>query len=855
MESRLRLDDCWAKTDKDGEPSVSVAEHCFLAGVVAEEVIARMGKAVSKLAPRGAPGLVAAHDIGKISPGFLSKAKPWADQWKIRLKLGAGGHETRHALVSQQFVASLYARPPRWLMALGGHHGKYICTDARPGKLPFGGGAPEPAIFRELRQELMEGLVEEFGEMPQEEDIDKGARLHWFTGLMVFCDWIASSEDLIEEGESDGGARGWGGVRKKGRAAVSKLGWGSGKIRSNMGFGEIFGVGEMRPLQKALSDCCDRPGLYILEAAMGEGKTEAALMAAYRRWCDGSERGIYFALPTQLTSNKLAERVEPFLSSVLEEESPLALLHGNAWMGKGRIRGEGAVPEVFRWFADNRKSMLVPHGVGTVDQALMAVTPVKHSAIRLFGLAGKVVVIDEVHSYDPYTSHLVDRLVEWLINLGSTVIVLSATLTAKRRAGLVKAAGGEEEQPVNSYPLVTKVDSATGKTEHIHVDGRKEEKRILIEMVQEDSEIWVDEAVRAAEAGACVLIIRNTVDLARRTYLKLRASCRDTGIEFGLVHSRFTVGDRERNEGRWTKLYGKNGEERPRNGAILVGTQVLEQSLDIDGDILFTDLCPTDAVLQRKGRLHRHKRERVIGFEVPRCVVLCRNPDWEGEAGEVKNALKPHSLVYPPYELYRAEMVYKSRGEIMLPRDIRKITEGDGIPEDLPNAVKGFRRELEELETKMRNSAWMQGVFKSPEMDDKEGVQTRWGMRPTVKLVLLRERPVQSGDGVNLLFLDGTSVYADDHTFNHQVATAMHRNSVRINSYLVGMTGKDSPRWLDTHADDAVVGWVDETDEVSLWSGDTGKFRLFYQHDSGLSCEKIQGCGNMPKENDQDDWG
>jgi hypothetical protein len=82
----------------------------------------------------------------------------------------------------------------------------------------------------------------------------------------------------------------------------------------------------------------------------------------------------------------------------------------------------------------------------------------------------------------------------------------------------------------------------------------------------------------------------------------------------------------------------------------------------------------------------------------------------------------------------------------------------------------------------------------------------------------------------------------------------MHRNSVRINSYLVGRAGADSPRWLDTHADDAVVGWVDETGKVSLWSGDTGKFQLIYKHDSGLSCEKMQGCGNMPKENDQDDW-
>jgi CRISPR-associated endonuclease/helicase Cas3 len=326
------------------------------------------------------------------------------------------------------------------------------------------------------------------------------------------------------------------------------------------------------------------------------------------------------------------------------------------------------------------------------------------------------------------------------------------------------------------------------------------------------------------------------------------------GIEFGLVHSRFTVGDRERNEGKWTKLYGKNGEERPRNGAILVGTQVLEQSLDIDGDILFTDLCPTDTLLQRKGRLHRHKRQRPTGFEVPRCVILCRSPDWEGDPGEVKNALKPHSLVYPPYEIYRAEATYKSRKETLLPRDIREITEGAGLPENLPVAAEAFRRQLAELEAKMRNSAWMQGVFKLPEIDDKEGVQTRWGMRPTVKLVLLREPPRQSGNGVNMIFLDGTSCFADGHTFDHQVATDLHRNSVRINSYLVGRAEENRPEWLETHIDDAVVGWVDATGKINLLAGEEGKFQMSYKHDSGLSCEKSQGSGSMQKESDQDDW-
>lgn len=721
----------------------------------------RLCGGVRRLVPSGAAGLIAAHDIGKISPGFLCKSEQWSEQWKGPLKLLSQGYETRHALVSQQFVAGLYSHPPRWLMALGGHHGKYICADAKPGRLPFGGGVREHEVFGRLRGELIESIVRGFGELPTEENVDKGARLHWFTGLMVFCDWVASSAELITGTDGENGTEELGMARRQAKNAVAKLGWGDETVRRGLDFGEIFGMEEMRPLQKALFDCCDRPGLYILEAAMGEGKTEAALMAGYRRWCEGGERGIYFALPTQLTSNKLAERVELFLGAVLDGASPLALLHGNAWMGQGRIRVAGAggvrgFPEAFRWFADSRKSMLVPYGVGTVDQALMAVSPVRHSALRLFGLSGKVVVIDEVHSYDPYTSHLVDRLVEWLIRLGSTVIVLSATLTAGRRASLVKAGGGNAEKPVSDYPLLTKVDPTDGTTEHIRVENGGEDKRILIELAREDADGWVKEAARAAENGACVLVIRNTVDLARRTYLRLRAECRDMGIQFGLLHSRFTAGDRESNEGQWTRLYGKDNAERPKNGAILVGTQVLEQSLDIDGDILFTDLCPTDTGLQRKGRLHRHGRSRPEGFGTPKCVILCKFPDWAGKPSEVKKELKPHSLVYPPYELYRAERSYSGKGEILLPRDIRKITEGMEGEENLPEAAETFKQELLELERKMTSSAWMQGVFKSPETDDREGIQTRWGCRPTVRLVLLREPPKQDDGGAGLIFFDGT---------------------------------------------------------------------------------------------------
>lgn len=206
---------------------------------------------------------------------------------------------------------------------------------------------------------------------------------------------------------------------------------------------------------------------------MGMGKTEAALAAAYRRWDEGSERGLYFALPTQLTSNRIHLRNSAFLKNIVAEVSTHILAHGNAWLHDDRARsfcpattspGSSSpdATEATRWFSANRKPLLAPFGTGTVDQALMAAIGTKHSALRLFALSGKVIIIDEVHSYDPYTSALVDHLILWLREVGCTVMVLSATLTAKRRGEMIRKVGATESSPPpQAYPLITKVIGET----------------------------------------------------------------------------------------------------------------------------------------------------------------------------------------------------------------------------------------------------------------------------------------------------------------------------------------------------------------------------------------------------------
>ena len=840
----LTLTACWAKTGEDGGYLKSVVEHCEDVGLVATSVVANLAPLLKQLLPSGAISLIAAHDIGKVSPGFLLKSPTWRAEWQTSLCLDGEGYEARHQWVSQKFVSARYSKAPRWLISLGGHHGRYLCSEAKPHENPFSPSRIGGRIFEELRCELLHGLEQSFGPLPPEHDIEKGARLHWFTGLMVFCDWLGSNTDWFPPAEenhiSERGA--------KASAVVERLGIGRNSVQQGLSFEDIFRLPAPRPLQAVLQEAMDRPGLYIVEAPMGEGKTEAALAGAYRRWSEGDERGLYFALPTQLTSNRIRERVEDFCRRVIEEDSAIALVHGGARLEQKpvRILRRGSTEEESdelgdsleskRWFADGRRSLLVPFGVGTVDQALMAVVPVRYSALRMFGLGGKVVVIDEVHSYDSFTSALVDRLVSWLIELGGTVIVLSATLTAARRASLVEAAGACERTLTQSYPLVTKVASGSRTAEHIEVAPNTDQQRTVNVVMQpaEDSE-WMRDAVNAAKAGACVMVIRNTVDLARSTYSALRGLCGAGDVRFGLIHSRFTQADRTVNEAEWTDLLGRNGDRRPAKGAILVGTQVLEQSLDIDADMLVTDLAPTDLILQRVGRLHRHKRRRPSICAEARCLILRPNVDWRAPKPEVLDALKPHRFIYPAFSLYMADSVWSEVRSLNLPSDIRGILEASSsLPEGAPKAVCDFWNEAQAEAQKMKDTAWVNDVFKVPAAEDSEAARTRWGMQRSAWIVIVEEEPRKVGPNTELVFPGRQKAVFDESSFDFNLAKLLRLHAVRVPAYLLRGMSRSQPRWLREHLQDAFLGIIDKRGSLSLWQEEACPHSFTYDSENGL---------------------
>jgi CRISPR-associated endonuclease/helicase Cas3 len=838
--------DCWAKTDEAGRPALPVLDHCRNVGWVFREFEFLMPAITRHLVPSGGNALCALHDIGKVSPGFLLKSPVWRARWQEPLALQAEGWETRHAWTSQKVVAETYRKPPRWLMALGGHHGCYTCSEARPVAAIFsksiGGGR-----IAALRDELFSVLCEEFGPPPPEEVVEKGARLHWFTGLMIFCDWLGSNTTWFPLGGAPADAG------TAARRAIEDTGVHRKEIKSGLSFPDCFGFDRPRPLQDALIAAMDAPGLYIVEAPMGDGKTEAALAGAYRRWTEGGERGLYFALPTQLTSGRIHERVHDFLRHIVAEPAAFALVHGNAWLSENRVQPlepntlgveDGTEPEnaleANRWFSDTRRTMLAPFGVGTIDQALMAVIAAKFSALRMFGLGGKVVVIDEVHSYDPFTSAIVDRLVKWLLELGGSVVILSATLTAARRASLVAAAGANEAAPTDAYPLITKVAAGAASAVHVGVPcGSARVTRVGVALRAADDEGWSAEVAAAANAGACVLVVRNTVDLARESYRALKGKCRDTGVVFGLVHSRFTQRDRLNNESRWMNLLGKNDACRPKKGAILVGTQVLEQSVDIDADLLVTDLAPTDLILQRIGRLHRHPRLRPADFGSPRCIILRPAVDWSADMATILEHLKPHRFIYPPASLYMSERVWRGRPEVGLPLQIRELIEAahNVIPGDLPETIRTLHgKQMADVED-MRRAAEAGGVFKALALDDIEGAQTRWRMQPSAHLVVLASKPEQQNGRVTLAFPDGRRIAFEPGRFDFPLAHALHLHSIRLPRYLVRdlLHAADRPAWAALHLPDGALAVLDDTGNLTPWPELDTAFSFHYHPEAGLA--------------------
>lgn len=721
----------------------------MIVGLVARELLSRFPSVIrNKLFPEGVELVAAVHDIGKINPhfqekirrvlpGYLPNVHPSLQEANPDFEKNTG----MHGGVSQIALHDVDQFIP---IIVGMHHG------SSPGTLPY---LPDDVLlggheWQKMRITLVDRLKEYFQvDWPM---ITSNIQAANIAGLTTVSDWIGSGP-IFENLTSVNPTK----VHDLVREAVDRAGFVTPKLVHALTFEAVFPTYVPRPIQKILYENVEHPGTYILEAMMGSGKTEAALFAAYRMMEAGLAKGIYFALPTKITSEKIHERMGKFLQTILQpgETQKAYLAHGTAWMLDSDM-GEDAKPGG-QWFDAKKRRLLAPFAVGTVDQALMAVMNVRHGFVRTFALSGKVVILDEVHSYDAYTGTIMDYLIEGLRELGATVILLSATLTDDRKKGFL--APGKpfmDHLEPHHYPLV----SISTDLKPVEYSTTLEPTQRTVRLTFEEKEQAVHDIVRErALAGEYVLWIENTVHEAQETFKSFASWGISQGIQVGLIHSRFPMVRRNELEDYWVKSYGKEGlPQRKSGGKILVGTQVLEQSLDLDADLLVTRIAPTDMLLQRIGRLWRHSEiysERPVGAS---CQVFILIPPIDKVLSNLKFGFGPTGHVYAPYVLARTLMVFEGRDSLSIPADMRFLIEStyeERIETSPPLAeAKGeILKQREILRTFALQSMAMIGKAASDE------ISTRYSDMPSCDVLLLDERSdLQNG---NVILCDQTSIH------------------------------------------------------------------------------------------------
>lgn len=549
------------------------------------------------------------------------------------------------------------------------------------------------------------------------------ASFSWlYSAVIVLADWMGSSTHYFPRIAREMPIETyWQQALEKARRAVSALPP-AAQVAPFTGVNTLFPfIQHPTPLQqKALTLDISAPGpqLFILEDITGAGKTEAAMILTHRLMAAGKAQGVYFGLPTMATANAMFTRMSETCRALYQPDSrpSLMLAHSarhlvsafNQSLWSVGVSGSEEPDErqplsqgCAAWFADsNKKALLADVGVGTLDQAMMAVMPFKHNNLRLLGLRNKVLLADEIHACDAYMSRILESLIEKQASDGNPTILLSATLSQQQRDNLIAAfargAGCRDDAPalgLNDYPWLTQA-TATNIIS-TPVGARKEVVRSVGVNWLHSEQACVALIAEAVREGKCVAWVRNSVDDAIRTWRALTAS--GAAVENTLrFHSRFAFHDRQRIENQTLECFGKKS-GAGRAGKVIIATQVIEQSLDIDVDLMISDLAPIDLLIQRAGRLQRHSRDaegrvkETGSDERPSPTLYVLAPEWdENPSGEAfARALGNGAYVYPDHgKLWLTQRVLREQGEIRMPQSARLLIEsvyGDDValPEGL----------------------------------------------------------------------------------------------------------------------------------------------------------------------------
>ncbi len=730
----------WGKHDRPTEQWLPLWRHMADSAAVAgrlwdEWVPGNVKALVAEAFPQGADDarqvavyLACVHDIGKATPAFACQVEGLADQMRdaglgmpYQKQFGLDRRMAPHGLAGQLLIQEWLGERFGWTerasgqfaVVAGGHHGtppdhqQIHDLGLRPRLLRTKGESEE--VWKAVQFELMDACAVRAGvegrfagwqgvRLPQPVQVV-------LTAIVIVSDWIASSSELFpydpaswapggEEGERRRLAAAWGGLDLPGPwRAEQPSGSAAELFRERFDLPEGAGIRAVQEAAVRMARESPAPGLLIIEAPMGEGKTEAAFAVAEVMAARSGAGGCLVALPTRATGDAMFPRLIGWLQR-LPSDGPrsVVLAHAKAalnevWAGMTKAdrrtiaavdldgpeeavspagasdRAAPASLHAHQWLRGRKKGLLSSFAVGTIDQVLFAGLKSRHLALRHLAVAGKVVIIDEVHAYDAYMNTYLDRVLEWLAAYRVPVVMLSATLPAQRRRELAAAYAGEETPelaealhlPDDAYPLIAAVapghDVLTARPSP--ASGRRTD--VVLERLDDELPSLVARLEEELRDGGCALVVRNTVDRVLEAAEHLRAHFGTEAVT--VAHSRFIAADRARKDTELRERFGPGGGDsagpyrRPAGPHIVVASQVVEQSLDIDFDLLVTDLAPVDLVLQRMGRLHRHPRTRPPRLAQARCLITGVE-DWDADPPE---PVKGSVAVYQgPYTLLRA---------------------------------------------------------------------------------------------------------------------------------------------------------------------------------------------------------
>ncbi len=623
--------------------------------------------------------LIGLHDLGKVSKSFQSMLMgggPQADQFKHWRVSGYYFKELADK-IELCFGAS-YEALQSVLTAISCHHGRFdnAVPNLQRTHTSLGVGAFDDA---ERIIDLFSLLFPNAGfdtDYWNEDDIEDWCiDVSWsVSGLVTQADWIGSNPEWFPPAMPDIPlADYWTRSQDLAKSAVAQAGLFGARPNPT---GQIIAPECMRPMQLAVHDVIlsDTPTLFVIEDMTGAGKTEAALMLSKRLIDAGRGAGVFFALPSMATSNAIYERIQPIVAQIFDGNPQTALTHSKAALNTIFTAAQNDTTDTdttcSAWLSDGRRRVLFADvAVGTIDQALMAVLHTRFNTLRQWALSNKIIIVDEAHSYDPYMQAELEALLRFHCHFGGTAIVMTASLPTEMKYSLLKTYGSVSDDLPLDYPQLTAVKSS--KTTQVAMTQAVDPvpdniRRVGIKRLPSTDSVF--ETIQAAvDQGACVAWVRNAVDDAIAAVTQLH----NMGIGAELLHSRFTMGDRLQIEDRLQTTFGRHS--IGRTGRVVVATQVIEQSLDLDFDVMISDLAPIGALIQRAGRLWRHRDRTRRPVDKPIMHILSPDPTDVTSDRWLSDVLDRGAYVYPVALQWRSAQAIFATGVLDEPANLREL--------------------------------------------------------------------------------------------------------------------------------------------------------------------------------------